>query len=295
MSNLQPIFGPPKIKRGTAQGQVAFWDSTQGKWVHTETSEIQWDDTAKTLKVQAAQFGDASNYAKFDADGDFQFYGTADYIVGPNRFAFKYEVDEDCGLYFSQTNARFEFRNINGGSMLSASALTNGSIIAESNKAAGSTLEVINDGNNANRYGISVQAGADDASGQTYYLYCKDGDGDVVGYIENNAGVFQLIDPCDERLKCNIRPAKIDGLGVISAIQLKEFNFKKTPDAPRAIGPIAQDLEKIYPRAVSKSSNGMFGVSREALIMPLIAAVQQVGRKRALWREMVRLADYTAW
>ena len=38
------------IKRGTTQGQMAFWDATLGKWTHTEITEVFYDDTTKTLK-----------------------------------------------------------------------------------------------------------------------------------------------------------------------------------------------------------------------------------------------------
>jgi hypothetical protein len=36
---------------GTAQGQMKFWDATLSRWVHTETSELFWDDTNKRLGV----------------------------------------------------------------------------------------------------------------------------------------------------------------------------------------------------------------------------------------------------
>jgi len=38
-----------KIEDGTAAGQVAFWNGT--KWVHTETSELVWDDTNKRVGI----------------------------------------------------------------------------------------------------------------------------------------------------------------------------------------------------------------------------------------------------
>ena len=39
------------IKRGIAQGQMSFWDNTLNKWVHTETSELFWDDTNKRVGI----------------------------------------------------------------------------------------------------------------------------------------------------------------------------------------------------------------------------------------------------
>lgn len=42
------------IAKGTAQGQVMFWDGTLNKWVNTETSELFWDDTNKELGINKA-------------------------------------------------------------------------------------------------------------------------------------------------------------------------------------------------------------------------------------------------
>lgn len=41
------MYGEP----GTAQGQLAFWDATAAKWVHTETSEMVWDDVNKRFGI----------------------------------------------------------------------------------------------------------------------------------------------------------------------------------------------------------------------------------------------------
>ncbi len=41
-----------RLKSGTAQGQILFWDNTLKKWVFTETSELFWDDTNKRLGIK---------------------------------------------------------------------------------------------------------------------------------------------------------------------------------------------------------------------------------------------------
>lgn len=40
------------VEEGTTQGQMMFWDSTLKRWVHTETSELFWDDVNKRLGVK---------------------------------------------------------------------------------------------------------------------------------------------------------------------------------------------------------------------------------------------------
>ncbi len=53
--------------------------------------------------------GDGSNYAQITPIGDLFFKATADYLVGPDRYAFRYMLNEDYGLFFSGTNNEYEF------------------------------------------------------------------------------------------------------------------------------------------------------------------------------------------
>ena len=43
-----------RLKSGTAQGQIAFWDNTLKRWVNAETSELVWDDSNKRLGIKTA-------------------------------------------------------------------------------------------------------------------------------------------------------------------------------------------------------------------------------------------------
>lgn len=40
------------VEEGTAQGQMMFWDDTLDKWVHTEITEMFWNDVAKRLGIK---------------------------------------------------------------------------------------------------------------------------------------------------------------------------------------------------------------------------------------------------
>tara|TARA_Y100000310_G_C20645284_1_gene796213 strand:+ start:628 stop:1986 length:1359 start_codon:yes stop_codon:yes gene_type:complete len=140
---------------------------------------------------------------------------------------------------------------------------------------------IFNDGNNANRYGISIQAGADDASGTTTYMNFKDGDGHQVGYIENAAGTFRLVDGSDRRLKTNIVDTNIDGINTINNLKVREFNWKSSGE--HNIGFIAQEIYEVYPTATSGELNGvnedgtlkMMGVAKAELVPVLVKAIQE--------------------
>jgi hypothetical protein len=54
---------------------------------------------------------DVGNYANFAQNGDLSFVGSADYLVGDNRYVFRNQADQDQGLFYSSGNQRYEFRN----------------------------------------------------------------------------------------------------------------------------------------------------------------------------------------
>jgi len=53
-----------EVEAGTAQGQIMFWDATLDKWVHTETSELFWDDTNKRIGIN-----DSTPQSRLDVKG----------------------------------------------------------------------------------------------------------------------------------------------------------------------------------------------------------------------------------
>lgn len=134
----------------------------------------------------------------------------------------------------------------------------------------------MNDGNNANRYGIAIQAGADDGSGTTYYVSAYDGDGTSIGYIENNSGTFQLVDVSDRGTKTNIKNTEVHGLSVVDNLRVVDFtriDHKTNPKVQH--GFIAQEVSKVYPYMVSETPDGKLGVAKEQLIPVLVKATQE--------------------
>ena len=174
------------------------------------------------------------------------------------------------------------------------------------NFASNYALKLQNAGDNANRYGIRVQAGAYNASGTTYYLMASDGDGHEVGYIANTSGTFAITDSSDERVKEDIVPSIVDGLSVINAVKVQDFTRKKSRQRVLA-GFTAQQLLAAYPQAVVQPAptdeilyaendelpegvevgdtrveadlSPMMGVTKDAFIGPLILAVQELTAK----------------
>lgn len=81
----------------------------------------------------------------------------------------------------------------------------------------------------------------------------------------------------DKRLKYDISENN-DGLDKI--LQLKPYNFtyKIKPDAPQ-VGVIAQDLQKVFPNAVSKDEKGFLQIRLEDMFYALINSIKQLAAK----------------
>mgnify|MGYP001388880723 CR=1 FL=1 len=161
--------------------------------------------------------------------------------------------------------------------------------------AGGKMTVVANDGNDANRDGIELTIGADDASGTTAYIDALDGNGDQVGHISNTSGTFALTDVSDERLKKNIVDTSVKGVETIDKMKVRDFEWIKSGDKTTA-GFVAQELAEAFPSAVTGEDGAMedildedgnktgerikpMGVSRDVLVPVLIKAVQELSAR----------------
>lgn len=193
----------------------------------------------------------------------------------------------------SHATAGVLYLNDLGAGIIAGSLSADARFVQRTNSASGFSGKFVNDGDNADRWGIQAYCGADDGSGTTHYFNGADGNGDWVGTIYNNAGTFALVDYCDETLKENIAPTKVRGLDVVRGLNLIEFSFKKhhKPKADHSIGFSAQNLQAIFPEAVSQTpkhtdqngnhSGSILGVSRGHLIPVLIKALQEMADQMA--------------
>jgi len=132
-----------------------------------------------------------------------------------------------------------------------------------------------NDGNDADRYGIRIQAGADDGSGTTYYLNALDGDGGQVGYIANTAGTFALTDVSDVRTKTNISDTRFEATTILDGLRVVDFNRKSNPNGALITGFIAQEVQTVYPNAVTQNEDGLLGIMKDAFVPLLVKGFQE--------------------
>ena len=131
-----------------------------------------------------------------------------------------------------------------------------------------------NDGNGADRYGVRINAGANNGSGTTVYLRCDDGDATEVGGLRNVSGTFQLFDSSDRSLKENIEDTEINGLSRINALKIRKFNWKKN-GILNVAGFVAQEVENVIPEASSPMDSGLLSVSVTSMVPTLVKAIQE--------------------
>lgn len=145
--------------------------------------------------------------------------------------------------------------------------------------ASSYVAKFFNDGNNINRQGIMVQCGKDAGTGggeTTYYFVARDGDGGDVGYLNEVAGVFGLVDVSDPSLKTNIAPTNVVALDVLRGLGCIQFEWRKNPGHVVPIGFDAGQMRSVYPHASSEVPGRPLGVAVTHLIPVLVKAIQEI-------------------
>jgi len=142
---------------------------------------------------------------------------------------------------------------------------------------------IFNDGNAATRSGLRIQAGLDDhtAAGPSTLIGFFDGDGGAVGSITFGSSATAYNTTSDQRLKENVVDST-DGLALLNQIQVRDYSFIADSSHNMYQGFIAQELEQIYPRAVTKPVDEMTGywMVDYSKLMPLaIQAIQDLDIK----------------
>jgi len=127
------------------------------------------------------------------------------------------------------------------------------------------------------------------ATGSNVYLheYVYGPNRTVIGSITTNGTSASYNTSSDGRLKTILNGA-VKGLDVIQALQTKVFKWKGTDQEDEGL--IAQDVAKVYPRAVSGSDDTQYMLDLSKFVIPLIRACQeQQAMMEALTQRVVAL------
>jgi len=113
------------------------------------------------------------------------------------------------------------------------------------------------------------------------------GNGSIIGGVINSStSGLTLYSVSDKRLKTNIKDARINGLEVLSAIPIREFNWRKKDKDNKPtkesydeniVGYVAQEVESVLPAMVTHDEDhDIYSVSKEALIPYLHKAILEL-------------------
>ena len=179
--------------------------------------------------------------------------------------------------------------DVSGGDVNMAAQLTG-------NSASMPAVSIINSGDNANRWGLVIQAGTNSISGtpgSNVYAILKSGNGSATNGIIVNSGASDgnvaFAASSDERLKQDIAPTKVVGLDVLNKIEMSEFRWKKDgSEGPLTkVGFVAQNCEEAYPEMVAETDADLWSqhgeldhdvktVSPSELIPVMVKAIQEL-------------------
>ena len=179
--------------------------------------------------------------------------------------------------------------DVSGGDVNMAAQLTG-------NSASQTAVSITNSGNNANRFGLLIQAGTNSISGtpgSNIYAILKSGDGSATNGIIVNSGASDgnvaFAASSDERLKRDIAPTKVVGLDVLNKIEISEFRWKKDGSGGplTKVGFVAQNCEEVYPEMVAETGADLWTqhgkldhdvktVSPSELIPVMVKAIQEL-------------------
>ena len=121
------------------------------------------------------------------------------------------------------------------------------------------------------------------SSGVVYPIVFRT-NGAVRGYISYNGTIVSYVSTSDERLKTNIVDSS-SALNLINAIKVRQFNWIEN-DFLEPFGFIAQELNNVYPTAISEGDNNKdgtvykpWGVDPSKLVPMLVKAIQELNAK----------------
>ena len=130
----------------------------------------------------------------------------------------------------------------------------------EVDSSAGDVTLGINSGNGKivtlNKYG---------GSGREYYIGTR-----WLGTIPNYSLIYS-----DRRLK-NIKGENLAGLEKIRELKVYDFTFKNDKEKTPHVGVIAQDLQKVFPTAVTKDDEGYLRIRLDEMFYAMVNSIKQL-------------------
>jgi hypothetical protein len=142
--------------------------------------------------------------------------------------------------------------------------------------------------------GVGVLGLVNSNSNTRKYSFGPDTNGNIVLYTDGGTGVYLLYNGTswagnsDERLKTDLKPIQ-NATEKVATLRTVTGRFKTDEKNVSRSFLIAQDIQKVFPEAVSNTPDGMLGVSYTDVIPLLVAAIKELNAK--VEAQAVRIAE----
>lgn len=113
--------------------------------------------------------------------------------------------------------------------------------------------------------------------GLTPFTPNNNNDPSIKTYWDKDSNMFATT-TSDRRLK-DVGKAFTAGLEEIKKLEVFNYTFKKDPSKTPRVGVMAQDLQKIFPQAVTKGEDGFLRIRMEDMFYALVNAVKELDKK----------------
>ena len=260
--------------------------ASTGAWISTFANNSY--PAINLYRTNNTTIGSYSATANNDPIGAINWYGSS---ASAHTLGASIDVRQD-GTASTNTPTRMDFYVSPGGnisnSLLSLDGPTQRVGIGANMKTPEVVLDVKgggagayvarfdNDADADNAAGIEIRAGNSTNSGTTTFLLFRESDGGEVGQLRTDSGTLQLQDASDVSLKKNIRDTEIKGLNTLNALQVRDFEWKKSEETVIG-GFVAQEVSSSYNQAVgAPMEDGLYGVAQNKFIPLLVKAVQEL-------------------
>ena len=199
----------------------------------------------------------SQSYIQDTGTGSLMLSGSQVNMLNAARNAYMLQATEGAGVTLN-------FNNVARLAAITDGVTTTGINRTNADAANAYAMYVHNDGNNVNRYGISISSGTDDASGTNYSIGFKDGNDSSIGAITFSGGTvtygaFTAFHPCIIPNADNDADSTDNAYPYGTLLEISSLSYKQKNDADTERG-LLYNVQKSS-SAKSKAVIGAYGSS----------------------------------
>jgi len=287
LGGILNVNGRVAFRNPSAQGVYGIvptgWGYSPGAYGVLQLG--QSGDNGGTVSIGYDPIGNSN--ASFTGNGSEMLFANGIDLVTPDSgdtlFYYQITMGDNGVIVNENSSSALDFRveSDNNSSMFFIDASTDAVQINKAQSGA-SALTVSNSSSNGSNVG-ALATSLSSTSNNTNCWHLKSTTQTISSYYLYGDGSSSFTS--DERLKTDIVDVEAGQLDKLNAVRFVNFKWKNSPDSPKQMGVIAQEIEKIFPDFVSEDENAVGtgetykSVSYSKLNMIALKAIQELSAK----------------